>query len=107
MKLLSYLLMIAGIVVLFFGGYQWYTTTTAQSEATAEAQAMIDERDLSRKTEADEFDAIAAAENYDPNTGETAGILHIPALEADLPIIEGTHEDDLARGVRSEERRVG
>lgn len=99
MKFLSYLLMIAGIIVLFFGGYQLYKTNTAQSEATTEAQAMIDERDASRKTEVDEFNANEAAENFTPGMGEAAGILHIPALEADLPIIEGTHEDELARGV--------
>ena len=97
MKLLSYLLMVAGVVVLAFGGYQWYLTTTAQSEATAEAQAMIEERDTSNKAE--NFNPNEVAEAYDPDAGETAGILHIPALEADLPIIEGTHEDELARGV--------
>lgn len=97
MKLLSYLLMIAGIVVLAFSGYQWYATTTAQNEATAEAQAMLKERDTANKAE--DFNAQEVAEGYDPDIGETAGILHIPALEADLPIIEGTHEDELARGV--------
>lgn len=99
MKLLSYLLMIAGIVVLAFSGYEWYATNTAQNEATAEAQAMIDERDTSNKTETANFNANDAAENYNPDMGETTGILHIPVLEADLPIIEGTHEDELARGV--------
>ncbi|MBM7690896.1 sortase A [Peribacillus deserti] len=32
-------------------------------------------------------------------TGDIIGILSIPAIKSDLPIIEGTHEDDLAKGV--------
>src|SRR5690606_26474201 len=31
--------------------------------------------------------------------GEAIGILHIPRLEAELPIIEGTDEDELEKGV--------
>ncbi|WP_257967895.1 class D sortase [Peribacillus deserti] len=32
-------------------------------------------------------------------TGDIIGILTIPVLKSELPIIEGTHEDDLAKGV--------
>jgi sortase A len=98
MKYLSYLLLIAGTVLLAFGGYQWYATTSAQQDATAEAQALLEERDESI-IKKDDFNPQGAADAFDPDIGETAGLLHIPKLEADLPIVEGTHEDELARGV--------
>lgn len=97
MRLLSYLLMMIGIGFLAFGGYQWYSTTSAQSDATAEAKAMIAKRDASSKTE--DSNVLEVAKSFNPYMGETAGMLHIPKLEADLPIIEGTHEDELERGV--------
>lgn len=89
--------MIIGISFLTVGTYQWYTTTNAQSDATAEAQAIISER--SDRNETGDVHPMEAANDFDPGTGETAGMLHIPKLEADLPIVEGTHEDELARGV--------
>ncbi|MCM3740248.1 class D sortase [Oceanobacillus luteolus] len=97
MKFISYVLMIVGVGFLAFGGYQWYMTTSAQSEAASEAQALIAERNAISAE--DDFDPLEAAKNFNPEMGETAGILHIPKLEADLPIIEGTHEDELERGV--------
>jgi sortase A len=36
---------------------------------------------------------------FHPKTGEASGILEIPKIDADLPIVEGTDADDLAKGV--------
>ncbi|MGG0028144.1 class D sortase [Bacillus safensis subsp. osmophilus] len=36
---------------------------------------------------------------FAPQAGETIGLLHIPKLRAELPIVEGTEADDLAKGV--------
>ena len=99
MKILSYLLIVVGIVFLAFGGSQWFSSNSAQNDATAEAQALIDERDNKFKETDDEIDASEVAKDFNPANGENVGILHIPKLNADLPIIEGTHEDELAKGV--------
>lgn len=37
--------------------------------------------------------------SFAPDAGETIGLLHIPKLNAELPIVEGTKADDLAKGV--------
>ncbi|KEP24823.1 class D sortase [Bacillus zhangzhouensis] len=37
--------------------------------------------------------------SFAPQAGETIGLLHIPKLNAKLPIVEGTDADDLAKGV--------
>jgi sortase A len=34
-----------------------------------------------------------------PDVGDTIGILQIPKINAELPIVEGTDPDDLAKGV--------
>ena len=36
---------------------------------------------------------------YKPQTGDVAGLLTIPAINAELPIVEGTDPNDLAKGV--------
>ena len=36
---------------------------------------------------------------FAPEMGKASGILTIPKLKADLPIVEGTDADDLAKGV--------
>src|SRR4051794_40721369 len=99
MKILSYLLMVVGIVFLAFGGYQWFSSNSAQNDATAEAKALIEERDNTPIEADDEIDASEVAKDFNPTDGDTVGNLHIPKLNADLPIIEGTHEDELAKGV--------
>lgn len=96
MKKASYLLIIVGVFFLAFGGYQWFSSMNAQNKATAEAQALIEERDPPSKQG---MDPVDSATDFRPSEGETAGMLHIPRLDADLPIVEGTDEDDLAKGV--------
>lgn len=36
---------------------------------------------------------------FKPGQGDLSGMLSIPRLEAELPIFEGTHEDELSQGV--------
>ncbi|CDO03283.1 sortase [Oceanobacillus picturae] len=95
MKKLSLLLIVAGLVLLGVGGYQWFHTAQAQKNSLAEAQTLLDE---GQKVQTNEGSTETAKE-FAPQTGDTAGILYIPRLDAELPIVEGTDEDDLAKGV--------
>lgn len=95
MKKFAILLVIAGLAFIGFGGYQLFKTEQAQSKALDEAKDRLTQsRDL-----ADDFVPHDFAKQFDPSSGETVGLLNIPRLEESLPIIEGTHEDDLAQGV--------
>ncbi len=98
MKKLSLLLIVAGLVLLGVGGYQWFHTAQAQKNSLAEAQAMLDEGAKESDETASEQPA-ETAESFSPEMGNTAGILHIPRLDAELPIVEGTDEDELEKGV--------
>lgn len=94
----SILLMIAGIVFIAYGGSQIIKTNKAQSESLAEAKTIVyDQTD--KQTLHTEKSPTTVAQQFAPAQGETVGILSIPRLEAELPIIEGTHEDELEKGV--------
>lgn len=101
MKKLSILLIIAGLGFLGFGGYQWFASNQAQNTALAEARELLEtEENVDENANEDQKDKQKEKkEEFIPSTGEPVGILHIPKLESDLPIVEGTDEDELARGV--------
>ncbi|MFD1849042.1 class D sortase [Oceanobacillus bengalensis] len=106
MKKFSILLISAGVFFLAFGGYQWFATEKAQKDSLAEAKALLEDDDgeelslHSKTVSASSSDSsLEEAESFSPATGETVGVLHIPKLGEDLAIVEGTDEDDLARGV--------
>ncbi|WP_373893402.1 class D sortase [Virgibacillus natechei] len=96
MKKLSILLIVAGIVILGFGGYELLQIQTATNDSLVEARALLDK---SKTIENHAADNKLPSDDFNPTTGETTGILHIPKLASDLPIVEGTHEDELAKGV--------
>ncbi|WP_200410814.1 class D sortase [Virgibacillus salexigens] len=95
MNKFALLLISIGFVFLCFGGYQWYTTEKQQEASLTKAKDLVKQPNSS--TTSLEKDNIKKA--FTPAKGETAGILHIPKLEADLPIVEGTDEDELEKGV--------
>lgn len=99
MKKLSILLIIAGIGFLGFGGYQWFATNQAQNTALAEAKELLEPKESNEDQPKEIEKSKEKKEDFIPSNGETVGILHIPKLESDLPIVEGTDEDELARGV--------
>ena len=99
MKKLSILLIIAGIGFLGFGGYQWFATNQAQNTALAEAKELLEPKESNEDQPNEIEKSKEKKEDFIPSNGETVGILHIPKLESDLPIVEGTDEDELARGV--------
>lgn len=91
MKKISIFLIVIGIAFLGFSGYQLYKTNSAQKESLAEAKEL-----LNKPTQKNE---PKIPTDFSPTIGETIGILHIPKLEADMPIVEGTDEDELEKGV--------
>lgn len=93
MKKLAFLLMLVGVILLGIGGYQFFKIQAAEKQAMSEAQTLLEKKDQSKDSK--EFNA----EEFSPGMGETVGILEIPVLDAELPIVEGTDPDDLEKGV--------
>lgn len=73
------------------GGYQYVKLQFAQKDSLAEAKKVI--KKSQRKP------ASLQEEPFEPKQSDVVGILEIPRLKAKLPIVEGTDEDDLKKGV--------
>lgn len=86
-KWISTLLIVVGLSCLFYGGWQILSTKFAQKEALQQAKAIVSEK------------VEQVPNNFNPKVNESIGILKIPKINAELPIVEGTGEDDLAKGV--------
>lgn len=101
MKKFAILLVIAGLAFLGVGAYQLYDTKASQNKSLAEARSLLEDKpkDAIEKDGEDDADIEEMSKDFLPDEGDTVGILNIPRLESDLPIIEGTHEDELKHGV--------
>lgn len=94
LRLLSWLLIVAGILTLSFAGYQLWESSHKEKERLSEAQAMLldDNRSLKEIPKEKIID-------IEYEKGETIGLLSIPKLDREIPIVEGTDEDELSQGV--------
>lgn len=93
LRALSTLLMVAGIIILSYGGYQLYSSNAKEGERLSEVSDIVSDEIITKVDDVTEY-------NYDQiDYGETIGIFHIPKLDREIPIIEGTDEEELAQGV--------
>ncbi|WP_035427028.1 MULTISPECIES: class D sortase [Sediminibacillus] len=100
-KKIAFLVMIAGIVLLSCGFIQLMHTERAQQNSLADAHALLNGEKTNERMNTAQTSEQGAANTaeYLPGQGETAGILSIPKIGAELPIVEGTDPDDLEKGV--------
>ncbi|WP_226529705.1 class D sortase [Metabacillus niabensis] len=92
MKKLSYLFIIVGLCIVGYAVWEIVDSKMQTSNSLAEAQAIV--------TSPPDKEVFKEEDGtFKPPIGEAVGILHIPRLEADLPIVEGTDPDDLEKGV--------
>ncbi|MEA3320566.1 MAG: class D sortase [Bacillota bacterium] len=97
--------MIVGILFIFTGlsfiGYGLFEkismdrkTEAALKDAVSITKGMVGEKDIPDKKERPK-----KPDDFAPETGEVVGLLKIPRLEAELPIVEGTDPAELEKGV--------
>ncbi|MCA1024696.1 class D sortase [Cytobacillus kochii] len=86
MKKVGLSLMFIGLLFIGFSVWTIVAGNVKESQSLQVAKAKVAE-------------GAKKAEDYLPKKGEAAGILLIPKLDAELPIIEGVDADDLAKGV--------
>ncbi|KGA98676.1 sortase [Alkalihalobacillus alcalophilus ATCC 27647 = CGMCC 1.3604] len=92
MRFIASLIMIVGLAFLIYGGYEIFQSSQKQKQSLAEANEVL-------AMDRDVENPISSAESMDINDGDVIGLLTIPKLEKDLPIISGTEEEELERGV--------
>ncbi|WP_099361298.1 class D sortase [Fredinandcohnia onubensis] len=86
------LLIIGGVSLTGYSIFQIWDSNQAQKEALVQAEELISA--LPVEEEAEKEVVIPTFEK-----GETMGVLEVPKLGEKMPIIEGTDEDELAKGV--------
>src|SRR5699024_8297852 len=94
LRILSIILLIAGLGFLGYGGFQLYQTHAMESKRLDEATEFVSNTVIKDINEIEDPSAF----HYDFKKDDTVGILYIPRLEREIPIIEGTDEDELAKG---------
>ncbi|MBB2482758.1 class D sortase [Bacillus sp. APMAM] len=91
MKKIAFVIMTAGLICLIYSGTELWKGRQLQVSALHQAKAITKEIDSPLKGQ----------EKQVPNktNKNIIGLLEIPKLEKELPIVEGTTLDDLAKGV--------
>jgi len=108
-KKLAIIIIIVGLALIGFSGYQYYKTIEAQRNSLKEAYKILEKpnpklkeqsiKDLKENLDQNIETDKKEAKEFNPFKGDTVGILSIPKLGAELPIVEGTSEEDLEKGV--------
>jgi sortase A len=97
MKKIAFLIILVGLIFIGIGIYEYIQTNHNQNKALAEAKSLLEESSLKEQNEKET--EATFPDDFEPATGETVGLLHIPKLDADLAIVEGTDPDELDVGV--------
>ncbi|MDP4098579.1 class D sortase [Paenibacillus sp. P96] len=104
-KIVGVLLSVAGAGILTVGAMQYIEHQANLKKAMAEANALIgqpgttDISEETRMTTVSHRTPLIDRSEFKPEQNDVIGLLEIPKLNEDLPIIEGTDEENLARGV--------
>ncbi|MCS0788062.1 class D sortase [Cytobacillus firmus] len=88
-KVVSTLLIITGALILTISIYQFYQQKVSTNKTLDKAQQLVFKRDGQAKM----------VDQFSPKENDVIGVLNIPKLERSLPIIEGTDEEMLEKGV--------
>ncbi|MCJ7843533.1 class D sortase [Lederbergia sp. NSJ-179] len=95
-KLFPLLLIVGGALLILFSVWQIWDSNRLQANAVTEAKDKIMQSAKERKNmNASETLPI----DFQADEGEVIGILKIPTLDRELPIVAGVAEEDLKRGV--------
>lgn len=92
-RFISWIFIVVGASLLLYGGYQLWDSHVSEGKRLEEAKTIINDEVYKDGTE----DISKYYE--DITTGDTIGLFYIPRLDREIPIIEGTDEDELAQGV--------
>jgi sortase A len=93
LKSYSIIVMLVGLLLISYSAYEIFQQKHEQAKALEDARSKVSSQDHS-----DKHDDSPASE-YSFQKGDAAGILTIPTLNKELPIIEGTDEEELEKGV--------
>lgn len=80
-------------MLLAYGGFELYSSSAKEGKRLEEVSAKISDEVVTEVSDVSLY-------NYDSiKEGDTVGVFYIPRLDREIPIIEGTDEEELAQGV--------
>lgn len=88
-KILSSLFIVGGIACILLAFYQLEEQKKGTNQALADAEQFVQAQPVAKNN----------TELFTPKRDEVVGVLYIPKIDKKLPIIEGTEEEMLAKGV--------
>lgn len=94
MKYISTILIFLGIIFIFLGGYQYFHNQHKVHQTLSTVKQHLNHQDTARLK-----DKKQNMTSFNPTLNQSIGILEIPRLGKEMPIIEGTNPNDLAKGV--------
>lgn len=98
-------MLLAGVGMLSFAIIQYAEHQAGLKKALTEANALVQQPvtentvETISLTDTAHSDPFTDRNEFNPNPNDVIGMLQIPELDAELPIIEGTDEEMLKRGV--------
>lgn len=95
-KSIPILLIISGALFLIYALGQFALSYFEQGKNLKEAKAFVS-KEVVQRNEDEPFEIYTDYTDFEE--GDSIGILYIPRLDREIPIISGTHEDELAKGV--------
>ncbi|MFE8702117.1 class D sortase [Cytobacillus sp. FJAT-54145] len=94
LKYAAFIILISGLLLIGYGGLQFAQTKQQQEESIKIAKDIVSENQPLQQSNTETI-----KKEFNPKQGEVVGVLEIPKIGAELPIIEGTDEDELEKGV--------
>lgn len=98
MRKFSMLLMIVGVFIIGFAGYQIVGSKIAEKQGITEAKEMLGLENVSAAEPGLER-KYSSKRDFLPGKGDLTGLLNIEKIGAELPIYEGVDDDELDIGV--------
>lgn len=98
-RFFSIVFIIAGVIILGYGAYQWGYSYIKESQRVDEMSDRVSDEVISLKDTSEDENLIDPSLYDEFGEGDTIGLLYIPKLDRTIPIVEGTDEEELAQGV--------
>lgn len=104
-RLVAYGLVIVGIAYASYSGMSYYQKLDVVEEISTPFVKESDLKEIEKQGKASQ-DWIVVPKNQRPKQGDQVGFLQIPKIDIQVPVFEGTYEEELANGVGHYSRSV-
>lgn len=100
LRTIALLLLVVGLFVIGYASMQLHSARQLEREALDQAKLVLEQAAMAKGVgELEKQGAKPSHSKLSFESGQTIGILEIPSIQKELPIVEGTDEGSLKQGV--------